>query len=77
MSIRLVIPIALGSTIGDIANGNISLIPFYAIIILASGIFAEIGDWIMSMFNEVLAQNLEMTTRVEFFNSMIRKKMSF
>ncbi|MHA1991848.1 MAG: ABC transporter ATP-binding protein [Candidatus Hodarchaeales archaeon] len=31
----------------------------------------------MSMFNEVLAQNLEMTTRVEFFNSMIRKKMSF
>ncbi|MHA1991849.1 MAG: hypothetical protein ACW98A_12845 [Candidatus Hodarchaeales archaeon] len=41
MSIRLVIPIALGSTIGDIANGNISLIPFYAIIILASGIFGR------------------------------------
>ncbi|MHA2362674.1 MAG: ABC transporter ATP-binding protein [Candidatus Hodarchaeales archaeon] len=77
MSVRLVIPFALGEIVDKIAQGNLGLISTYALIILFSGIIAEAFDLGMSACNEVLAQTVEKNTRIEFFNSMTLKRMTF
>lgn len=77
MSIRLIIPFAIGQIIDKIVLGDFALISTFAIVILVSGVIAEIFDLGMSTGNEFLAQTVEKNTRIEFFNSLTQKTMTF
>ena len=70
MSIRLIIPFAIGQIVEKIVLGDFALISTFAFVILVSGIIAEVFDLGMSTGNEFLAQTVEKNTRIEFFNSL-------
>ena len=77
MLIRLVVPFLFGVIVEDLSKGVLANIQYYALLLLLSGLIANFGDLIMSAGNEILAQSVEMSTRIEFFNSMTKKTMAF
>lgn len=78
IAMQTFIPLIFGEAIDTaIPDGDIPALASFSLIIIAIGIFRGLLSYIGGIVNEQVSQNVEMQVRVEFFDNLSSKNMSF
>lgn len=78
IAMQTFIPLIFGEAIDTaIPDGDIQALASFSLIIIAIGIFRGLLSYIGGIVNEQVSQNVEMQVRVEFFDNLSSKNMSF
>lgn len=75
---QTIIPLIFGKAIDEaLPHADFGLLLYFSLLIIAIGLLMAVLTYLASIINTIVAQNVEMQVRVEFFDNLASKKMDF